>query len=93
MGRLNVFEDPDATCATRLTRSSVERELTHRRSHPRSLAVGTFCTLAGIDSKGLQALVRAGLVTRDRRGQLTRESVRHWAAGYRPDLLEAIGNC
>ena len=89
-GRLEVDPEGDGGRSTYVTRASISAELERRAPRRRpTVKVEDFSVASGIDETGISALVRARVLVWARRGYLTQASVRAWATGYRPDLLES----
>lgn len=88
-GRLTTDAESDGSDRTFITRDSISAELDRRGTKPKeTVSAEELRVYAGLDTAGIQALVKAGILIRIRTGTYTAESVRKWMLGYRPDLLE-----
>ena len=59
-----------------------------------SLSFTDTCRVTGLSRVELGALIKAGnltTVTVGRAAEVTTASLRRWATGFRPDLLDALG--
>lgn len=89
-GQLAADPDSDGSGRTYITRESISAELDRRGTKPKdAVSAEELRVYAGLETPGIQALVRAGILVRIRTGAYTAGSVQKWMHGYRPDLLES----
>ena len=98
-GKLEKDPETDSSGSTFVTRASLaaatetDRPLAPAPSQ-QSYPIAEVSRFTGLSTRQVTQLVRAGTletVTVGRRAEVTGESLRAWATGYRPELLDAIG--
>ena len=91
-GQLEFDPETDSSGHKFVTLASIEAELARRSGRTRGLRFCRFTELTGIDDEGIKALIRAGMLERYRDDLLASASVKAWAAGYRPELLDTLAS-
>jgi len=91
-GQLEFDPETDSSGHKFVTLASIEAELARRSGRTRGLPFCRFTELTGIDDEGIKALIKAGILERYRDDRLASASVKAWAAGYRPELLETLAS-